>query len=249
MELVILGSGTCVPSLKRSSPAYFLAINGKEVLVDCGSGAMHQMLRAGKRLENLDALFLTHFHMDHLGDLPPLIHALNHAPGMKRKKTLSLVGPRGLSDYCGRILFQTVSQPDGYEIDILEVEPLLSFDGYEVLSVSTAHAGESVAYRFTPPGENKAVVFSGDTDDCPEILAISRNADILVLECSFPDEEKMAGHLTPSECGKIAASAGVKKLVLSHFYGTCSEDRIFSQCRRFFEGDLVLASDLMVLHV
>jgi ribonuclease BN (tRNA processing enzyme) len=57
------------------------------------------------------------------------------------------------------------------------------------------------------------------------------------------------GHLTPSEAGKIAAAAGVKKLVLTHFYPPCDEEDMISPCRKFFDGEIVLAEDLMRVEI
>ena len=51
----------------------------------------------------------------------------------------------------------------------------------------------------------KSIVYSGDTDYCPELIELADNCDLLILECSFPDDMKVEGHLTPSEAGKIAA--------------------------------------------
>jgi ribonuclease BN (tRNA processing enzyme) len=76
---------------------------------------------------------------------------------------------------------------------------------------------------------------------------MGRGADLLVLECSFPNERKIQGHLTPKLAGKVAKEAEAKKLVLTHFYPPCDEADIISQCREEFSGEIVLAEDLMVL--
>ena len=80
-------------------------------------------------------------------------------------------------------------------------------------------------------------------------MELARGADLLILECSFPDEEAIAGHLTPSEAGDIATRAGAKKLLLTHFYPEILTTDIEAQCRKTYQGDLVLASDLLSLSV
>ncbi|HHN65197.1 MAG TPA: ribonuclease Z, partial [Nitrospirae bacterium] len=80
MQLLILGSGTCVPSLQRNAPGYLLELEGMRVLVDCGSGILLQLERAGRSYRDIDAVFITHSHPDHISDLMPLIHALIATP-------------------------------------------------------------------------------------------------------------------------------------------------------------------------
>ena len=81
------------------------------------------------------------------------------------------------------------------------------------------------------------------------IVELAKGADLLILECSFPDDEAIAGHLTPSEAGEIAARAGVKRLVLTHFYPEILTTDIEAECRKTYQGDLLLATDLMSLSV
>jgi ribonuclease BN (tRNA processing enzyme) len=69
MKLIVLGSGTGVPSLVRNAPGYFTEALGQELLLDCGSGTLLQMERVGKRYHTLDAVLMTHTHPDHIGDL------------------------------------------------------------------------------------------------------------------------------------------------------------------------------------
>ena len=69
MKLIVLGSGTCVPSLKRSAPAYYLEAEGKQILIDCGGGTLLQLEKIGKSYKDIDAVFITHTHPDHIADL------------------------------------------------------------------------------------------------------------------------------------------------------------------------------------
>ncbi|MDY6953524.1 MAG: MBL fold metallo-hydrolase, partial [Thermodesulfobacteriota bacterium] len=90
-----------------------------------------------------------------------------------------------------------------------------------------------------------SVVYSGDTDLCENLVTLAKDADLLVCESALPDEMKVPGHLTPSLAGHIATRAGVKRLVLTHFYPECDTVDVFAQCRKTYQGDLVLAEDLM----
>ena len=94
-----------------------------------------------------------------------------------------------------------------------------------------------------------SLVYSGDTGFCDEIVSLADGTDLLILECSFPDDMKIEGHLTPSQAGRIASLAGVKKLLLTHFYSECLATDITTQCRKTYGGELVLARDLLHLDI
>lgn len=213
MKLTILGSGTCVPSLKRSSPANFLKILDNNILVDCGSGTLHQLIKAGLSYKDVDFVFLTHFHTDHICELSALIQALNWTPGYDRKKDLVLVGPTGFKEYYEQKIGQK-PRPNTYCIQIKEIKKKIDFSGFTVEAGKTVHSDESVAYKFTE--KNKVLTISGDCDFDDNLIKFSKNSNLLLIECSFPDDMKKDGHLIPSECGEIAKQAEVKKLVLTH---------------------------------
>ena len=117
MQLTILGSGTCVPSLKRSSPANFLKIKDKNILIDCGVGTLRQLLKAKLGYRALDIVFITHFHPDHISELDALIQALLWTPGFNRQKDLFLVGPIGFKKYCSNS-YVTEDRPNKFKIVI-----------------------------------------------------------------------------------------------------------------------------------
>jgi ribonuclease BN (tRNA processing enzyme) len=105
------------------------------------------------------------------------------------------------------------------------------------------HNPESLAYRVTSAA-GRSAVYSGDTDYNENLIALSKNADLLICESAFPDDAKTAGHLTPSLAGEIATQANVKTLVLTHLYPQCDLVDIAGQCRRTYRGKLILARDL-----
>jgi ribonuclease BN (tRNA processing enzyme) len=103
---------------------------------------------------------------------------------------------------------------------------------------------KSRGYRITG-SDGKSVVYSGDTDVCDNLVTLAKGVDVLICECALPDEMKVEGHLTPSLAGRIAVQAGVKKLVLTHFYPECDAVDIAEECRNTYKGPLVIAEDLM----
>ena len=71
----------------------------------------------------------------------------------------------------------------------------------------------------------------------------------MICESALPDDKKAPGHLTPSLAGEIATAARVGKLVLTHFYPECDAVDMAAQCRKTYQGPLVLAEDLLQLEV
>lgn len=248
MKLIVLGSGTCVPSLKRNAPGYFLEAEGRKIIVDCGSGTLLQLEKAGKSYKDIDAVFITHKHPDHFADLMPLIQALIATPGFRREKDLVIVAPAGFNMYYEKAIASVLGNPGGFRVRLIEIEDKLDLAPFQILTAKTLHSADSIAYRFERDG--KSVVFTGDTDYDQGIIELSIKADLLIADCSSPDFGKMKGHLSSKECGLIAKKAGAKKLLLSHLYPSDLPDldRV-KEAHAVFEGEVVLAEDLMEIRI
>jgi ribonuclease BN (tRNA processing enzyme) len=248
VKLTVLGSGTCVPSLNRNAPGYLLEAGGFMSLVDCGSGTLLQLEKAGSSYREIDAVFITHRHPDHFADLIPLIQALLATPGFRREKVLSIIAPEGFIEYYDMTVRSLLSVAGLDFIRIVEVHGKYEIGPFHVLTAKTVHSEDSIAYRFEHNG--KAVVFTGDADHDQGIIELSKGADLLIADCSFPDEMKVSGHLCSKECGMIAEAAGVKKLVLSHIYPADSPDiERVAESSAAYGGEIILAEDLMELEI
>ncbi|MGB5157822.1 MBL fold metallo-hydrolase [Desulfobacterium sp. N47] len=249
MSVTILGSGTCVPSLKRSSCSVLIETGKAKILIDCGLGTIRRLLENSTEIYDISHILLSHFHPDHTGELVSFLFASKYPDGSKRKIPLTVIGGRGLSNfYAGlKSVFGNWIDLMPSVLNIIELDSgknAIRLNDTVLEYISVEHNVESLAYKIT--GNNGcSVVYSGDTDFCDNLIKISNNTDLLICESALPDELKVKGHLTPSFAGRIATAANAKKLILTHFYPECDNIDIKAQCRKTYSGELILAEDLM----
>ncbi len=254
ISVTILGSGTCVPSLRRSSCSILTKIRDKFLLFDSGAGTMHKLLENGVAIFDVSFVFYSHFHPDHTGELVPFLFANKYPDGSRRKIPLTLMAGKGFERF-----YDNLKNVYGHWIelapDLLNIVELdntgydiREFDDFKVESLPVEHNPESIAFRITSPG-GISMVYSGDTDFSENLVTLSKNANLLICESALPDELKVKGHLTPSMAGEIATRANVRKLVLTHFYPECDQVDIKKQCRKTYSGPLLLAEDLMKIEL
>jgi ribonuclease BN (tRNA processing enzyme) len=254
LEITILGSGTCVPSLRRSSCALLMKAGDFNFLFDCGAGTMGRLLETGMNIHAIDAIFLSHFHPDHTGELASFLFATKYPNPGQRRKPLKIVAGKGISRFY-KGLKQAYGEWIALASNLMQIVELDTSDPdrriFGPVIVDTApmaHNPESLGYRVTARGGASAV-YSGDTDYTEALIALARHADLLVCESALPDGMNVSGHLTPSLAGKIATRAKVSELVLTHFYPECENADIVSECQKSYSGRLRLAEDLMKIRV
>jgi len=244
MQVTILGAGTAIPQDNHSPAGIYVKTAREHLLLDAGAGSLQRLQQAGLPWHQLDRIFLTHFHLDHCLDLASVLFAYR-LPQLRRKKPLAVYGPPGLKKLYTQLnrTFSGWLTPRGFELMLNELqETEIALKGYTVRTKRMNHyATRAVGYRITEKG--KSIAYSGDTDRCEDVIELGRGADLLILECSVPDEQKVEGHLTPTECAQIAQAAQCRHLVLTHFYPVFKGHDIRSQVRRFFKGKLTLARD------
>jgi ribonuclease BN (tRNA processing enzyme) len=249
-DLIILGSGTGIPSLRRCSPGMFLISGDSKVLIDSGPGILRRMLEVGITYQDIDLLLYTHTHPDHVSEFVPILFACKYGD-LPRQRDLTCLGGPGFRQYFDQIkqVYGHWIEPQFYRFTINETseKPFL-FQGMTIFSKPMAHISESVGYRIEFK-DGRSIALSGDTDYCRSIIDLAFGVDLLVLECSFPDEKKVEGHLTPSLAGRIGFESHCKRLLLTHFYPICDQYNIMKQCEQVYKGEIILAEDLMKMKI
>ncbi len=245
-QLLILGSGTGMPSPRRAAPGCLLRMNGKNILFDSGAGTLRRMIRCGVTYLDIDYICYTHMHPDHTLDLTSMLFASRN-PKNPRKRPLTIAGPAGIEDFYKKLLalYGKAVEPETYDIVFKEcADSEVYLDTLKVKTARVEHAGGSLAFR-VEPRSGGAFAYSGDTADCAGVRGLAKGAALLVLECSSPDGMEMPGHLTPSAAGEIAAEARPGRLILSHMYPVCDNYPVLRQCKARYKGRVILARDGM----
>lgn len=246
-EMTVLGSGTAVPHRDRFGPGYALRINDRYLLFDPSAGTLYRAVKYGISLKEISHVFFTHLHPDHTGDLVPILFALKN-PDIDPEIHFQIIGPPGFRDFFNRLKEIYGHWIDAEKADILEVsQVVLPSNEWSISWEQVTHIENSIGYRVIHEG--KVWAYSGDTDYCEGVKKLTHDADVAVLECSFPDQLKEKGHLTPSLAGKIARESGVRHLILSHFYPICNGEDIIAQCRKEYSGQITLAIDYLRISI
>jgi ribonuclease BN (tRNA processing enzyme) len=254
MKLVVLGSGTSVPHPARASSAHWLETASGTLLLDIGAAAVLRMAQEKLDWVNLDAIWISHFHLDHLGGLFPFLFGTKHAPDTQgRRKPLDIYGPRGL-----RKLFRAFDTAGGYNllkqpfpVEIREVAPRSSFEilpGVRAETFSTPHTGESLAVKLTD-GDDASLAFTSDTGYTDALASFARDVSLFLMECSFFRDKPIELHLELAEAMRLAERSGARRCMLSHLYPEWDKLDLVAEAKKLWDGDTLEARDGLRLEI
>jgi ribonuclease BN (tRNA processing enzyme) len=229
MHLTCIGTGTAAPEAEHVCSGYLLESHGLRLLLDCGGGVVHRMAQIGVEWGDITHLVLTHFHNDHIGDVPLLFFAWKHGMRPGRSRPLTLIGPKGMRRLIRKmadIFGGHLSEP-GFDVVMHEINDAgeLRLDATtRLLAASTPHTEESLAYRIET--DARSFCYTGDTGPSLDIAVFAQGVDLLLIECSVPDDDAMDNHLTPSQVAEMARAALPRRLLLTHVYPQLHRDRL-----------------------
>jgi ribonuclease BN (tRNA processing enzyme) len=279
-RLILLGTaGGPRPRATRSAPAQVIVVDDNAYVVDCGDGVARQLVLAGIPLRNVRDVFITHHHSDHNADYGNLI-LLAWAAGLQTR--LDSWGPPPLARMTDAFFEMSSADIDARTADEkrtplrplvhpheLRAAGLVTQDQSVRVTSALVHHPPMVpafAYRFDTP--DRSIVISGDTTPSENLVALARNADVLVHEALYDEaavDRLVAGvpnasdlrrsilshHTTAVEAGRLAAEAKVGMLVLSHLIpaedAAITDEMWRSAAQTHFAGRVVVGKDLMEL--
>jgi ribonuclease BN (tRNA processing enzyme) len=252
MRLVVLGSGTCVPSGSRNSAGYWVEYGTRRVRLDCGSGTVHAMARYGLPWESLTHQVITHFHIDHVGELPALLFAFKYGRATPRNVPLEIVGPAGLPALVDGFveLYKMKLLEQEFPVEFRELAPGDSLDlgeGGALRTAKTPHTPESLAVRVE--AEGLSVCYTGDTAPSDDLVDLFRGTDVLVAECSFVEDNRGTKHLVADEVAAMAREAGVGHLVATHSYFDPAAEQLAERLAKGYAGRITIAHDGLAVAV
>lgn len=278
-RLILLGTkGGPTPSALRAAPANVLLIDGQPYVVDCGNGVAQQLVKAGIKLPQIRDIFLTHQHSDHNADLGNLV-LLAWATGLATP--VQMYGPPGMRrmmddfvrmnaiDIAVRIKEEgrPPLRPLIKTHEFSGPRVVLENDQVKVTAALVDHYTLKPAFAYRFDSKDRSVVFSGDTAYNDNLIQLAKGADVLVHEVMYlPALEKLMrtvdnaptlldhlvkSHTSTAQVGLVAARAGVKTLVLSHFVPGgdpgITDEMWSAEARKQFSGEIIVGKDLMVI--
>ena len=277
-RVILLGTkgGPRVGESGRNNPSTLVLINDVPYVIDCGYGTSRQLLAAGVSLNRLRYIFITHHHSDHNLEYGTLFYN-SWITGLPAR--VDAYGPTGLEkmtrDFFNYMKFDIDTRivdegrPDPRNLisvhDFNKPGVVLVNDDVKVSAALVRHPPIKQAYAYRFDAKDRSVVISGDTAYAPELAEFAKGADVLVHEVMYlPGVEAMvrrlpnatrlrahllAAHTVSEDVGRIAAQAGVKTLVLSHFVPgddpSITDDQWAQDVRKHFKGQIIVGKDLM----
>jgi ribonuclease BN (tRNA processing enzyme) len=277
-RIVLLGTkgGPRVGEAGRSNPATLVLINDVPYLIDCGYGVTKQLITAGVALNRLRYIFITHHHSDHNLEFGPVIYN-TWITGLPAQ--IDAYGPPGLTKMAEQFFDYQKFDIDVRIVDEGRTDPrklvttheiskpgvVLTNTDVKVSMCVVRHPPIKDAYAYRFDAKDRSVVISGDTAYAPELGEFAKGADVLVHEVMYlpgieallkrlPNakrlrEHLMAAHTLPEDVGKIAAQAGVKTLVLTHFVpgddASITDEQWAADVRKHFTGQIIVGRDLL----
>ena len=248
MRLTVLGSAASYPDAGRACAGHLVQTSSTAVLLDCGSGVLSNL---GHVMDptHLDAVLVSHGHVDHFADVFALQAALRYAP-TGPVPPIPLWLPSGLRPRMEALLGERGARElaEAFELRTLEVNVPVVVGDVTLVPHPADHVDP--AFSFVVEAGDARVCCTSDAASGPAVETAARGAQVLLAEATLPAEYAgRAPHMTPAEAGALASASGAHTLVLTHLWPTIDRDEAGRQARGAFGGRVIVAHELTALDI
>ena len=251
MRITLLGTGFAIPFKDRVQSGVLVETDGELILLDCGAGVLSRLSQSRYGHMDIDHVFFTHHHLDHNSDFLALLKA----DFLKGRNHLNIYGPVGTKDWISSLFDAYPYLKGRFDLNIVEINggDVVKFGDIVVSCENMEHILPTIGYRIET--KEGSVVYTGDTVPCEGVKRLcNEGLNILIHECAFPDPikgETVEGHTTPSTLGRLIGGMDIEKIVITHFAPEAEgkQDEMVESLKRFFNGDVIAAYDLLEIEV
>ncbi len=220
MRLTIVGCSPAWPNPGSPHSGYLVEGEGR-ILLDCGPGILARMREREGSWPSVDAIVITHWHLDHWGDLVPWVWGSMFGLGREAEPPELWVPPNGISElarFGARFGTETMFEQAFRLHEYVGREPFSTAGGFQVTPVPVRHYRiETYAFRVTDGVSTLA--YSGDSAPSESLAEVARSADLFLCEATLAEgrlDGDPRGHLTADEAAEAFRASGAKRLVLTH---------------------------------
>jgi len=242
LELVVLGNATPYPHPDRACSGYLVKSNKTTVWVDAGPGTLAELQRFVGVL-NVDAIWLSHLHVDHCADFLAMYFALRFS-SLHPERKIPALGPKGWPERFETFLkgISPHHLDEAFQVHELGDELRAVVGDMTLHPFAVEHGVPSYALRVEADGA--VFTYSADTGPCRGVVAASQGADLLLCEAGWGarPEGTPPWHMTPAEAGEVARRAGVKQLLLTHLGADVVPEDAIASAREAFGRSVEIAS-------
>jgi ribonuclease BN (tRNA processing enzyme) len=244
-RLIVCGSAGTHPGPGRVCSSYLVTAYGTDLLLDAGNGSLAN-LQTVRDVADLDAVVLSHLHPDHCADIYGLYYARRfhrraqpplpvHAPAGAADRLAALLaddGPDAFTPWCA---FADLAAGDAFPVG-----------GLDVTAFRVHHPGAAFGVRVAVG--QRVLAYTGDAALTAGLVEAVAGADLLVADATWleRDRPRPSGvHMTGLEAGRLAAEAGVGRLLVTHVKPTNDPAEVAAEAARAFGGEILVAADRM----
>ncbi len=239
MKITFLGTGSAIPTGDRVQTGYLID-HHSPMLLDCGSGVLHQLARTEVGITGISTVLLSHHHIDHVSDLMALLKAR----WLTGADSLTIAGPPGTETLVQDLLDVHGYMQNRLSLTFIEITPgETTLNDIKITAMETRHSMECLAYRFST--DAGTITISGDTEAFDDLIDFASKSDSLIHDCSFPDDVDVSNHPTPSQLGTVLEGNQFDTVYLTHLYPHTNgeHEAMLESIAEHYDGSVVIAKD------